>query len=130
LLKRIALDSGLHEISINKQAQEALRSYDWPGNVRELSNVLERVTSYLERDVIFLCDLPPYIHRNAPISRPYRAPLRFVHHTAEKEAILSALRSASYNKARTAGLLGTHRSLLYKKMKKYNLPLQDHQEIQ
>jgi transcriptional regulator with PAS, ATPase and Fis domain len=130
LLNRIALDSGLHEISITPQAQEALRSYNWPGNVRELSNVLERVTSYMEKDAIFLRDLPPYIHRNAPLSQPYGSHLRFVHHNAEKEAILSALRSASYNKARTAGILGIHRSLLYKKMKKFNLPLQEHHEIQ
>lgn len=34
-----------------------------------------------------------------------------------------ALESAGYNKARAAKLLGIHRSLLYKKMQKYEIPL-------
>jgi DNA-binding protein Fis len=34
------------------------------------------------------------------------------------------LESADYNKARAAQMLGIHRSLFYKKLKKYGLPLQ------
>lgn len=124
LLKRIAHDSGLSEVGIDTQAQEVLTNYDWPGNVREISNVLESVASYLERDTIYLCDLPLYIYRRRESSADSnRTSLKDVQGTAEKDAILFALNSANFNKARAAGLLGIHRSLLYKKMKKYNLPL-------
>lgn len=41
---------------------------------------------------------------------------------AELEAIRYALQITNDNKARAAGLLGIHRTALYKKMKRYNLP--------
>jgi len=124
LLKRIAHDSGLPGISLGPEVQDILTSYDWPGNVREISNVLERVVSYLERDTIYPCDLPPYIHRaRRGKSSSNHATLRRVQTSAEREAILYALRSVNYNKARAAQALGIHRSVLYKKMKKYDLAL-------
>jgi transcriptional regulator with PAS, ATPase and Fis domain len=127
LLKRIAHDSGLPGVSLGPEAQEILTGYDWPGNVREISNVLERVVSYLERDTIYPCDLPPYLHRgHRGTSLANNASLRRVQTRAEREAILYALQSVNYNKARAAQVLGIHRSLLYKKMKKYDLPLTTH----
>jgi DNA-binding NtrC family response regulator len=42
---------------------------------------------------------------------------------AERDAIRYALKETHYNKARAAKLLGIHRTLLYKKMKKYNIAL-------
>jgi DNA-binding NtrC family response regulator len=124
LLIRIAHDSGLPGVSIGPEAQEILTGYDWPGNVREISNVLERVVSYLERDIIYPCDLPPHIHRgNRGTGLSNNPSLRRVQSRAEREAILYALQSVNYNKARAAQALGIHRSLLYKKMKKYELPL-------
>ena len=52
-----------------------------------------------------------------------RTSLRQAQGSAEERAILYALDSTKYNKAKAADLLGIHRSLLYKKMKKYDLPL-------
>jgi transcriptional regulator with PAS, ATPase and Fis domain len=42
---------------------------------------------------------------------------------AEKEAIRYALADTNNNKVRAAKILGIHRTLLYKKMKKYNISL-------
>jgi transcriptional regulator with PAS, ATPase and Fis domain len=126
-LKRIAQEMGVSGIKIDPQAAEALMNHDWPGNARELSNVLERIASYLERDTIFPCDIPPYIQRTRKSSDNSRTSLRFVQDRAEKEAILYTLESTGYNKARAASMLGIHRSLLYKKMKKYRLPLREEQ---
>ena len=125
LLEQIARDSGFSEIKTNPESEEILVNYDWPGNVRELSNVLERVASYLERDTIYPCDLPFYLPRGRKFSTSYgRNSLRDIQGSAEEEAIRFALESTNNNKAQTARLLGIHRSLLYKKMKKYNLPLE------
>ena len=41
----------------------------------------------------------------------------------EKEAILYALKETNNNKARAAKMLGIHRTLLYKKMRKNKIPL-------
>ncbi len=124
LLKQIAHDSGFYEIKLDPEAEKVLKYYDWPGNVRELSNLLERVASYLERDTIYLCDLPFHLYRSRKASlKLNRTSLRQVQGSAEEKAILYALESTNYNKAKAADFLGIHRSLLYKKMKKYNLPL-------
>jgi PAS domain S-box-containing protein len=124
LLYQISQDASLPEIEIEPQAEKVLMQYDWPGNVRELSNVLERVVSSLEGDAIHLCDLPFYLYRGrrAPVA-PERRSLKHLQSSAEIEAIRYALESTNYNKARAAHILGIHRTLLYKKIKRYNLPL-------
>jgi transcriptional regulator of acetoin/glycerol metabolism len=51
-------------------------------------------------------------------------PLRRVQHSAEKDALRRALEAAGFNKARAARMLGIHRSLFYKKLKKHGIALQ------
>jgi PAS domain S-box-containing protein len=122
LLQNIAQDLGVLGIKIDLKAEEALKNYDWPGNVRELSNVLERVSSSLTGDTIHLCDLPFYFYNShKTLNSSGRSSLKAVQKKAEREAILYALESTNYNKARAAKLLEIHRTLLYKKMKKYDI---------
>jgi transcriptional regulator with PAS, ATPase and Fis domain len=42
---------------------------------------------------------------------------------SEKEAVLHAMRISNHNKNKASKLLGIHRTALYKKMKKFNIPL-------
>ena len=124
LLKQLAEEAGLSEIRIDKEADEVLRSYGWPGNIRELSNVLERIVFSLEGDTIHLRDLPFYLYRSGRKSPEYNeSSLREVQASAEKEAIQYALVLNNYNKAAASKMLGIHRTLLYKKIKRYGLPL-------
>jgi len=121
-LKGIAQEASLSRVKLDREAEKALVDHDWTGNVRELSNVLERVLSSLEGDTIRLCDLPFYIYRNhGPSLDPKQTSLKRVQGRAERDAIRFALESTGYNKAGAARLLGIHRTLLYKKMKKYDL---------
>ncbi len=123
-LEDIALESGIGPITIDSEAEDALARYDWPGNVRELINVLERVVASLETNVIHLCDLPFYIYQKRTKGIWKQGPvLKNIQARAEREAIKAALEKAGNNKARAAQMLGVHRTLLYKKMKKYGLPL-------
>jgi transcriptional regulator of acetoin/glycerol metabolism len=46
----------------------------------------------------------------------------------EKEALLHAIRVSHDNKNRAARLLGIHRTALYKKMKKFNIPLNSNEK--
>ncbi len=124
LLGQIAREANLPQKAIGREAEMALTRYEWQGNVRELFNVLERTMSTLEGDTIHLQDLPFYLYRSqAKFSKDRQAPLKDVQSRTEKEAILYALKETSYNKAGAAKLLGIHRTLLYKKMKKYDIPL-------
>jgi PAS domain S-box-containing protein len=123
-LERMVQDSAPSGVSIDPQSGEVLEGYDWPGNVRELFNVLERTLSSLEGDTIRPTDLPFYLQRNSRRSpEANRSQLKDLQARAEKDAIRDALAATNYNKARAADLLGIHRTLLYKKMKRHNLSL-------
>jgi transcriptional regulator with PAS, ATPase and Fis domain len=124
LLKQTAREANLGEKKIDREAEKALINYGWQGNVRELSNVLERTMSTLEGDTIRLQHLPFYVYRSHQKSfENHQSPLKDVQTRTEKEAILTTLKETNNNKARAAKMLGIHRTLLYKKMGKYKIPL-------
>jgi PAS domain S-box-containing protein len=124
LLNQMAQDANLAEIIMDKDVEGALKKYGWPGNVRELSNVLERALSAIDGDTILLQDLPFHLQRSHKnISSGNQSSLREVQARTEKEAICYALKESNYNKALAARELGIHRTLLYKKMKKYRISL-------
>jgi PAS domain S-box-containing protein len=124
LLKQMAREANLREKEIDREAEKALMNYGWQGNVRELSNVLERTMSTLDGDTIHLQHLPFYVYRShRRLPENHQSPLKDVQTRTEREAILYTLKEASNNKARAAKMLGIHRTLLYKKMKKYNISL-------
>jgi len=123
-LAQTAKEAGLLSLSLDKEAEAALRRCEWPGNARELMNVLERSVHGLEGDAIRLADLPFYVQRGRhTLGRQRQTSLRETQSRTERETIWAALKETNFHKARTAQLLGIHRTLLYKKMKKYNLPL-------
>ena len=125
-LKQMAKEANISEIYLDKEAAQALKRYAWPGNVRELSNVLERALSTIEGDTIHLCDLPFYVSRtqkNLLKQHQSSIDIKGVQARAEKEAIRYALKETNNNKAQAAKMLGIHRTLLYKKMKKYDISL-------
>ncbi len=122
LLEQIADLATGSRYGFSKEAEKAMIAYDWPGNGRELSNVLERVLSTLEGDLIHPWDLPFYL-KNGPSASTESGTWSFreVVARAEKNALLHALARSGNNKAMAARMLGVHRTLIYKKMKKYNL---------
>jgi transcriptional regulator with PAS, ATPase and Fis domain len=124
LLNKLAQEATMLNIRMAPETERALASYDWPGNVRELSNVLERALSSIEGTTIEREHLPFYINRESlPAQKAAYASIRVTQAKAEKSAILRALEETANNKTQAAKLLGIHRTLLYKKMKKHGIAL-------
>lgn len=124
LLRQATQNMTTDEIRLSPEAINALLMHGWQGNVRELSNVLDRALSTMKGDVIALADLPfPLKKQPARVDCLGITPIREVQADAEKKAIVAALEETGNNKLRAAVLLGIHRTLLYKKMKKYGIPL-------
>ncbi len=122
LLQQRAGATGSAPVSFSSSAEALLRQHNWPGNVRELSNVIERTMATLEGDCITAADLPFYLHRGRETRMGGASSLlKEVVAKAEKIAIQDALRLTGYHKAKTAELLGIHRTLLYKKIARYNI---------
>jgi len=107
-----------------KEAEELLLRHNWPGNARELHNVVERTMATCEEFPITPADLPLYLHKNTVGAGTIQhSLLKEVVARAEKNAIVDALKMTGYNKAKASEMLGIHRTLLYKKARKYQIPL-------
>ncbi|MCG8336464.1 MAG: sigma 54-interacting transcriptional regulator [Proteobacteria bacterium] len=126
LLKKIAARMTLSKIEMEPLVTELLKTHDWPGNIRELSNVLERAATSLVGDTLTRANLPLSLLQGKT-DNPGQKPthIKLIQAEAEKTAISAALRSCEFNKTKAAEQLGIHRTLLYKKMKKYGIPVRE-----
>jgi transcriptional regulator with PAS, ATPase and Fis domain len=124
LLDKIAENHPGAHYQLTPAAEAVLTSYHWPGNIRELFNVLERTAFTIEGKHIDACDLPFYLSRPVAVKpKVTQWSLQEVVAEAEREALRKALEISGNNKARAAKLLGIHRTVLYKKMTRYQIPL-------
>ncbi len=121
-LGELAKEKQQEKKQISEEAISMLKSYTWPGNMRELRNVAERALIVSRGKQIELDDMPPVLQETLtspiPESRPLPM-LKDLMEQTEKRAITQALKLTKGNKARTAKILGIHRTGLYQKMNKY-----------
>jgi len=101
-----------------------LRARAWPGNVRELKNLVERVLIMADTDPIEAKDLPPEA-RVSPTEISGRglelATLSEFKEFAEREFLVAKLRENGWNISRTAEVIQTPRSNLYKKIEHHKI---------
>ncbi|QRG70579.1 sigma 54-interacting transcriptional regulator [Brevibacillus choshinensis] len=101
---------------IEESVQKVLYQYEWPGNIRQLRNVIERALILAENGKISFADLPEELLGRATVLHG-----KTIVQAAEKTEIERALRETHGNKVKAARLLGMSRSVLYEKLKKFNL---------
>ncbi|MCF8049664.1 MAG: sigma 54-interacting transcriptional regulator [Desulfobacterales bacterium] len=127
MLKEKALSAGLLPKQLSSDAIKLLKKYNWPGNVRELSNVIESAVNMSENRVISVSELPRRLLAKAGAAelknRSTTNDLSGYLQTAEAEYIKDILKEMNYNVSATAKILGIHRTWLYQKIKKYNIPI-------
>jgi PAS domain S-box-containing protein len=124
LIQIINKDLGTHVTKISPEVINIFKNYDWPGNVRELGNILERIIYITEGDTIQFRHLPFFLQSMRENSNKLQPTLlKNLREDMEKEALLHAIRVSNDNKNKAARLLGIHRTALYKKMKKLNIPI-------
>jgi two-component system nitrogen regulation response regulator NtrX len=105
-------------------ALEMLRARSWPGNVRELRNLIERVLIMTDADPIEARDLPPEA-RVSPSEISERSArlstLSEFKEFAERQFLVAKLRENGWNISRTAEIIQTPRSNLYKKIEHHKI---------
>jgi two-component system nitrogen regulation response regulator NtrX len=121
---------------VTQAALEALQRYRWKGNIRELRNTVERLHIMTSGDTIDLADLPGSIRNPsaAPAVQAASAPkpgsesaepkagtLREFKDTAERAYLVTKLRENGWNISKTAEVIDTPRSNLYKKLEQYQI---------
>jgi two-component system, NtrC family, response regulator AtoC len=115
-------------LQVTPAAMKSLLQYDWPGNVRELENCIARGVTLGDQAVIDVQDLPPSIRAEQPTG-PAMTPqdAASLSTTAlaemEKMTILRVFEQANGDKALAGKMLGISRATLYRKLKRYNIPL-------
>ncbi len=124
MIEQLNEEFGTRVEDITEEVRSLFMSYNWPGNVRELRNTLERAVNVIEGTRIRVKDLPLYLQELD--QQPYMlvagdSMLNREIETAEKKAIVSALKKTNYNKLKAARLLDVHRATLYRKMQKYGI---------
>jgi two-component system, NtrC family, nitrogen regulation response regulator NtrX len=107
-------------------ALEHMQKARWKGNVRELKNTVERLIIMTPGEVIDVDDLRDIvrIESKAPVAdnekeRP--GTLREFKESAERTFLVGKLRENNWNISKTAEVIGTPRSNLYKKLEQYGI---------
>lgn len=107
---------------IARPAIEKLKQYVWPGNIRELQNIMERLFSLVESNVIEADNLDTFLPANWAIHTGFdNKSLKNSLLEIERELILEAIAAAEGNKTQAAKILGLPRSTFYEKLKQYKL---------
>ncbi|MPM80466.1 Regulatory protein AtoC [bioreactor metagenome] len=99
-------------------------NYSWPGNIRELDNVIKAAYAICDGFIIDMTDLPAKMvarQSSEQLSKGGRR-LAAALEDYECEIIKSVLQDKNGDCRQAAAELGLHRSVLYKKMAKLNIP--------
>jgi DNA-binding NtrC family response regulator len=109
---------------IAPDALELLMAYNWPGNVRELENCIERAVVLASTREIAPKDLPNSV-RSIGEKKIYESDntLSSWIEKLEEDALRNALLENGGNISQTAKKLGIGRATIYRKAKKYGLPM-------
>jgi two-component system nitrogen regulation response regulator NtrX len=107
-------------------ALEYLQKARWKGNVRELKNTVERLIIMTPGDAVDADDLRDIVRlETKPASsdndREPPGTLREFKESAERAFLVGKLRENSWNISKTAEVIGTPRSNLYKKLEQYGI---------
>ena len=124
-LDRYAPGANLH---VTPAAMKSLLQYDWPGNIRELENCVARAVTLGDRLTIDVSDLPPAIRSEQSSTEPASAQEAASLSTTalaemERMTILRVFEQANGDKALAGKMLGISRATLYRKLKRYNIPI-------
>jgi two-component system nitrogen regulation response regulator NtrX len=127
---------------ITQAALDALGRYRWKGNIRELRNTVERLNIMTSGEVIDIADLPESVRSPATWTAVTNAgsgggltppksgsdadqakagTLREFKENAERMFLVGKLRENGWNISKTAEVIGTPRSNLYKKLEQYQI---------
>ena len=104
---------------LSKEAVDVLLRYDFPGNVRELENVIERCLTLAMADEIGPEELPAAVMNRQQNAK--RLLLSDIATDAEKNHIISVLRTTQGGKTRAADILGISRKTLWEKINAYGI---------
>lgn len=123
-LHNYCLRASRKPIKLSNNAMSQLISYDWPGNVRQLQNIVERLVSLSDSDVVDSIPAAWINGNTSPKSNEVDAnptDTLLSMEQWERRAVVTTLEATDFNITRAAKLLGISRPTLYSKLKHFNI---------
>jgi two-component system nitrogen regulation response regulator NtrX len=130
-LDYFARENNVRPKRISQAALETMQRYRWKGNIRELSNTVERLMIMTAGETIDASDLPEIVRSGGGASRnagtagegesSRAGTLREFKDSSERAYLVSKLRENGWNISKTAEVIDTPRSNLYKKLEQYQI---------
>ena len=126
LIRHLLEEEGEDRGTIDAAAFDHLLRYTWPGNIRELRNVIRSAFAICDGSRIRVEDLPARLLQDTAgkcksASQGSGPPDSNSLSNAERDTLLSAIRSNHGNLCHTAGQLGISRNSLYRKLKRHGI---------
>ena len=121
-------DNNFRRKTFTPAAMERLRQHAWRGNIRELRNTIERLVIMSGGDSIDVTDLK--LNEPARVDAAATAPdndwmaaptLHAFKASSERAYLVAKLRENAWNISKTAEVIDTPRSNLYKKLEQYSI---------
>jgi two-component system nitrogen regulation response regulator NtrX len=135
--RRMGDEHNLKPKRFEPAAMDALQRYRWRGNIRELRNAIERLMIMTPTDTVRVEDLPREIGSGDAAPRPTTVDeeaaaavsgaertagtLREFKDATERAYLVQKLRETNWNISKTAEIIDTPRSNLYKKLEQYGI---------
>jgi two-component system nitrogen regulation response regulator NtrX len=130
-MDHVSRENNVRPKRISQAALDALVRYRWKGNIRELRNTIERLHIMTSADTIDVADLPDPVRSPSSLARGVGAvdagdgakagTLREFKDNAERAFLVNKLRENGWNISKTAEVIDTPRSNLYKKLEQYQI---------
>lgn len=125
-IRQLNLQMNKNIKGVTPEVTRALKGYDWPGNIRELNNAVERAMSHCDEELLRLSYFSDDFVNNKKeiyciIPPDEEASLGQIRNSAERKAIINALKECNGNKVKAAARLKISRSLIHKKIKYLNI---------
>jgi len=124
-INRFKRKTGKSITDLTSDALRALMDHHWPGNVRELENAIEHAFVLCNTDQIHIVDLPVEIRQMGyqPVAASANAQPK-ARQKITRAGLLALLGECDWNKAEAGRRLGKSRTLVWKYMKKWDIPLE------
>jgi PAS domain S-box-containing protein len=126
-IKKFNAKMGKKIISVSPNVMNILMRFDYPGNIRELENIIEHGFVLCHGRIIKREHLPPellaveneLVDVNSIKSTPVTESID------EQSRIITTLRNCGFVVSKAAEELGIHRTTLWRKIKRYNINIDD-----
>ncbi|MFP4029403.1 MAG: sigma 54-interacting transcriptional regulator [Candidatus Brocadiia bacterium] len=122
-IKMYRKQTGRNVEGITEEARRILMHYDYPGNIRELENIVESAVVLCSGDTISAKELPHYLGGEETAKISVKPLVGKSLEEVERLLILETLRYVEGNKRQAAEILGITPRSIYRKLNRYEIPL-------